>query len=351
MSASRLREEIREQPAALRRFIEEESANIRAVSRAIAGADALYAVIAARGTSDNAALYGRYLLEQFCNLPVSLAAPSVYTLYRSPPRLRRALVVGISQSGAGADVTEVVAEGRKQGALTVAITNYPDSPLAQAAEHVILLRAGEERSVAATKTYTAQLYALAWLSACLRDGAGPGSPLAAALHAVPDQMAQVLALEETIAARAERYRYAHRLAVVGRGFNYSTAFEIALKLKELTYLLAEPYSSADFRHGPIAVVEPGFPILLVAPSGATLPDLEALHDDLAQRKAELLVISDQKELLQRAQVGMALPGGVPEWLSPLLAVVPGQLLAYYLALARDLDPENPRTLTKVTSTR
>lgn len=343
-----LGQEIHDQPDALRRFNEEERERVAAVARRIRERDVRYVVLAARGTSDNAALYARYLLESFCDLPVSLAAPSVYTLYHSPPSLKDALVVGISQSGEGVDVTEVVTAGRRQGALTLALTNFPASPLAEAAEEVILLHAGEEKSVAATKTYTGQLYALAWLAASLR---GIDEATAAALAAVPEQVARVLALEEVVADRAERYRYAEHFVVVGRGYNYATAFEIALKLKELTYIVAEPYSSADFRHGPIAMVDPGFPILVVAPSGATRADLEDLLVDLAERQAELLVVSDEEALLRHARLPLPLEVEVPEWLSPLLCVLPGQLLAYHLALAKDLDPDNPRTLEKVTITR
>lgn len=345
---SLLRQEIHDQPDTLRQFIEEEREQVAAVARKIRQAGVRYVVLAARGTSDNAALYARYLLESFCDLPVSLAAPSVYTLYRSPPDLKDALVIGVSQSGEGEDVIEVVAEGRRQGALTLALTNFAGSPLADEAEEVILLRAGEEKSVAATKTYTAQLYALAWLAAYLR---GLDDATEAALCVVPGQVAQVLALEEVIADRAERYRYADHFVVVGRGYNYATAFEIALKLKELTYIVAEPYSSADFRHGPIAMVEPGFPMMVVAPAGATQADLHTLLVDLAERQAELLVVSDEEALLEQARLPLPLNVAVPEWLSPLLCVLPGQLLAYHLALAKDLDPDNPRTLQKVTITR
>lgn len=350
---SLLQKEINEQPAVLRRFIEEEVENVRAIAERIREAGVHYAVIAARGTSDNAAIYARYLLESFCDLPVSLAAPSIYTLYESPPALEKALVVGISQSGEGADVTAVVEEGRRQGALTLALTNFPASPLAEAAEHTILLRAGEEKSVAATKTYTAQLYAMAWLAAFLKKEEAPpqtGKEWVEALRALPEQVAAVLALQELIAARAERYRYARHLVVVGRGFNYATAFEIALKLKELTYMVAEPYSSADFRHGPIAIVEGGFPVLAVAPTGAALDHVASLIADLESRDAELLIVSDREALLEKARLPLRLPVTVEEWLSPILCVLPGQLLALHLALAKDIDPDNPRTLQKVTST-
>ncbi len=338
-----MQNEIREQPDVLRRFASAEAAHVQDIARALGHAPIDNVVIAARGTSYNAAIYGRYLLENLVGWPVSLAAPSLYTLYRRPPRLRNALVMGISQSGQGADVVEVVGEARKQGATTVAITNTAASPLAEAAEHVILCRAGVEQGMAATKTYTSQLYALAWLGAALTEDASRFD----ALRVLPDQMARVLDLEETVRTGAERYRYAERCVVVGRGFNYATALEIALKLRELTYVGVEPYSAADFRHGSIAVVEPGFPALLIAPSGATVADLQTLAADLRDRHAELLVMSDQPDLLQMARFSLCLPPTIPEWVSPLLYVVPGQLLACYLALAKGQDPDHPRTLRKV----
>jgi len=342
-----LQREIREQPEALGRFLQEEAAHVQAIAQALAQMPITHVVIAARGTSDNAATYGRYLLESFVGWPVSLAAPSLYTLYKRPPRLKDALVIGISQSGQAADVLEVLTEGRRQGAVTLAVTNTAGSPLAQAADHSILLHAGPEQSVAATKTYTAELYALAWLVASLSGVAAHF----AALQALPDQVQQVLSLEETVRTRAERYRYAERLIVVGRGYNYATAFEIALKLKELTYMVVEPYSSADFRHGPIALVEPGFPVLLVAPTGVPLDDLRDLAGELRERQAELLVISDCQDLLAMAQLPLPLPAQVPEWVSPIVCTVPGQLLTAYIVLARGWSPDHPRALHKVTVTR
>lgn len=342
-----LRQEIAEQPAVLARFASREVPRVEAIARTLRDSDITHVVIAARGTSDNAATYGRYLLESFLGWPVSLAAPSLYTLYRRPPRLTQALVVGISQSGAAADVTEVVAEGRRQGATTLAITNVPDSPLAKAAQHVICCQAGPERSIAATKTYTSQLYALGWLVATVRDDAS----LRKALLALPERMAEAVEAAETCAPQVDAYAAMERCAVVGRGYNYATAFEVALKLKELTYITAEPYSSADFRHGPIAMVDEGFPVLLVAPTGMVLPDLQDLALGLRARRALLVVFSDDTAMLELADLGLALPGGVPEWLTPVVAVVPGQVFARCLALAKGLDPDRPRGLRKVTVTR
>jgi len=304
-------------------------------------------VIAARGSSDNAARYGQYLFGAINRLPVALATPSLFTLYNTPPRLKEALVLGISQSGQSPDIVSVLAEGRRQGALTVALTNDPNSPLASVAEQVIRLNADQEQSLAATKTYTASLLALAMLSASLAED----EERFQAIEALPDAVARVLAAAPAVIRAAERYRFMEACVVIGRGYNYATAFEIALKLKELTYVLAEPYSSADFRHGPVALVEHGFPVFAIVPEGRVMAEGLALLRQLREREAELVVISDQAEVLALAQTPLPLPAGVPEWLSPIVAVVPGQLFALALTQAKGFDPDHPRGLRKVTLTR
>jgi glucosamine--fructose-6-phosphate aminotransferase (isomerizing) len=227
---------------------------------------------------------------------------------------------------------------------TLAITNEPDSPLGRAADDIIALHAGTERSVAATKTYTAQLLALALLATALASDAERQK----AIEVLPAAVEKTLALADAIRVTAERYRYMNDCVVIGRGYNYATAFEIALKLKELTYVLAEPYSPADFVHGPIAIVENGFPVLIVAPSGQVFDDVCRLARDLRERGAELIVISERAEALDLAQTPLRLPFPVDEWLSPVTSVVPGQLLAYSLTLAKGYDPDHPRGLRKVT---
>ena len=347
VEASHLYREIHEQPEVLARLLEAERPEADALAAEIRRRGIGLVVIAARGSSDNTARYANYLLGAANGLVVALATPSLFTLYRQPPRLQEALVLGISQSGKSPDIVAVVAEGRRQGALTVAITNTPDSNLGLAAEHVLALHCGPERSVAATKTYTAELAAIALLSCALE---GMGGRLEA-LHQVPEQVAQALALPNQVARAAERCRFMPSCVVIGRGYNYATAFELALKLKELTYTLAEPYSSADFVHGPLALVEHGFPAIVVAPSGVVLPEVLSFMSALRDREAELLVISDDPAALALAHLPLPLPAGVPEWLSPLTAIVPGQLFALHLAAARHLDPDHPRGLRKVTETR
>jgi glucosamine--fructose-6-phosphate aminotransferase (isomerizing) len=347
IEASYLYREIHEQPAVLARLLESEHPSAEALAAEIQRRGIGLVVIAARGSSDNAARYASYLLGAANGLVVALATPSLFTLYRQPPRLQEALVLGISQSGKSPDIVAVVAEGRRQGALTAAITSMPDSDLGLAAEHVLTLHAGSERSLAATKTYTAELATIALLSCALEDTGGRLE----ALRQVPEQVAQTLALPDQTARAAERCRFMASCVAIGRGYNYATAFELALKLKELTYTSVEPYSSADFLHGPLALVEQGFPAIVVAPSGAALPEILDFMSTLRAREAELLVISDDPQALALAHLPLPLPAGVPEWLSPLTAIVPGQLLALRLAAARHFDPDHPRGLRKVTETR
>jgi glucosamine--fructose-6-phosphate aminotransferase (isomerizing) len=343
---SQVEKEIREQPEALARLLKEGRAAADAIAARVRAFSPRFVVIAARGSSDNAARYAQYLFGAHNRLAVCLATPSLFTFYDAAPSLAGALVIGVSQSGQSPDIVSVVESGRKQGALTLAITNRPGSPLAVAAEHTLPLLAGEERAVAATKTYTAQLGALALLSAALEGG----EERQAELSRVPALVEQAIALNAGVADQVARYRYAEHFAVVGRGFNYSTAFEVALKMKETSYLVAEPYSPADLLHGPMAMIDRGFPVLLVAPSGRVLSDVAQLAGQLEQRSAELVAISDDASVLGRARVALPLPGGVPEWASPLVAVVPGQMFAVALARTRGLDPDRPRGLQKVTET-
>ena len=346
LEESDLYREIHEQPDVTARLLRRERQNAGALAAEMQRRGIEGVVIAARGTSDNAARYAQYLLGGANGLVVGLATPSLFTIYRSPPRLGNLLVLGISQSGKSPDIVSVVAEGRRQGALTAAITDFPESDLGRSADFVIDLSAGEEKSVAATKTYTAELAAIALLSVTLSDDAGRRGML----ERIPDQVAQALDVENQIAQVAERYRYMQSCVVIGRGYNYATAFELSLKLKELTYTVVEPYSSADFMHGPLAMVASGFPVIAIAPSGQMLPDMMGFMDTVKQRQAELLVISDDQSALQMARVPLRLPPGVPEWLSPLTSIVPGQLFAMYLANARDYDVDRPRGLHKVTET-
>ena len=342
-----LRDEILSQPEVAARFLAEAPDVIGPLAERLRTVDLEHVVIAARGTSDHAAIYAQYVLGIRHRLSVGLGTPSVVSLYGARPRLDRSLVIGISQSGASPDVVGVVAAGRAQGAPTVAITNDPSSPLAAAAETTIDLRAGPERAIAATKTYTTELLAVAALSVALsRDPVDAG-----ALAAVPDAMASVSGLEPEIIAMAADQAACDRLLVLARGYEYATAREWALKLKELATVFADPYSAADFEHGPLALLEPGVPTLAVVRAGPPRDELvrvlRRLHGDL---DADLGVASDDAEALALARWPLRLPSGTPEWLGPIVSIIVGQLHALHLTRARGLDPEVPRNLSKVTRT-
>ena len=346
LSKTYIYSEIHQQPDVLRRLLETEQDHIQQLAALVKERDLHHIVIAARGTSDNAGRYAQYLLGAQNQILVTLATPSLYSIYHQPPVFGSALVLGISQSGTSPDIVSVLEEARRQGNPTAAITNATQSNLAQVADVVVNVQAGPEQAVAATKSYTAELMAVAMLSVALADK----PEYAAALHQVPDAVAAATECESHIASLAARYRYMRHCVVLGRGYNYATAFEIALKMKELTYTLADPYSSADFLHGPLALIEPGFPAIVVAPSGDMLPKMRELIEALQALQAEIVVISDEEETLQMADIQLRLPHAVPEWLSPITAVIPGQLLAMHLTDVKKLDPDHPRGLLKVTET-
>jgi glucosamine--fructose-6-phosphate aminotransferase (isomerizing) len=342
-----LKSEILDQPSVLSRLLRESMGEARRIGGELGRRDFDFALLAARGSSDNAGLYAKYLWGLHNHLPVALAAPSMFSLYRSPPALKRALVVGISQSGQSPDIVGVVQEGRRQGAPTLAVTDDPGSPLAEAADFVLFTDTGTEKSIAATKTYTAQLVAIAMISIGLQ-----GSPeRLEELNRVPALLTEVLGTDELIAKAAAQFREMQRCVVLGRGYDYATAHEWSLKLKELTYVVAAPYSSADFLHGPVAILEKGFPVLAVAPLGHTYQDMLRLLEDLVDaRGVRLLVVSNADEALGLAEAPLRIPLDLPQWISPIVTAVPAQLFSYHLARAKGLDVEHPRGLQKVTRT-
>jgi glucosamine--fructose-6-phosphate aminotransferase (isomerizing) len=348
-------EEIRQQPSALERTFRSELKGIEKLRAIFAKNRPKFIILAARGTSDNAAQFGRYLLEIATGIPVSLAAPSIFTLYGARVDYKDALVVAISQSGESTDTNLVLERARECGAFTVGVTNEASSTLAKIAEHVILVRAGREKSVAATKTYTGQLLAMYMLAYAL------GAPVSLdELRAMPEAVAGALTLESEIREKAGRYRFMENAVVVGRGLNYANAFECALKLMETCYVVAERFSSADFLHGPIAMVERSFPVFLFAPAGVTWPSIHEMIDRVHGLGAETLVITDQSNKEAVALKGtrsIVLPGSlhrkdaVPEELyTPLPYIVPAQILAACLAEEKGLNPDQPRALSKVTRT-
>jgi len=340
-------DEIRQQPDAIARMVETQLSNVESAAKEIAQRDISLIVMAARGTSDHAAIYGKYLLEIENGYPVALADPSVFTLYGAELRMGRALVIGISQSGQAADVAEYLERSRKYGALTLDITNEPGSALTQVAHHTIFCDAGRELGVAATKTYTSTLAALYLLSAVLK---GDRSRRDALLRCT-DAMRAALSIEEQVAERAERYRYMQEGHVISRGLNLCTALETALKMAETSYVALKAYSAADFLHGPIAAVDEGEACFLIAPPGKAYQTMLDMARRLRDMNAETVVLSSEDDILSVGTTPLRLDVTVDEELSPLVYIVPGQLLAFHLAVTRGHDPDRPRGLSKVTITR
>jgi glutamine---fructose-6-phosphate transaminase (isomerizing) len=349
-SNSKMLEETRWQPASLEWTLTQSLTGVTRLRRQFESSRPRLIVLAARGTSDNAAQFGRYLIEITTRIPVSLAAPSVLTLYQTGINLGDVMVVGISQSGESTDTNAVVEDARRRGSFTIGITNQARSTLARTADWTLLIRAGPETSVAATKTYTGQMLALYLLAYALGGAVGLDE-----LRGIPEWVDRVLRLERRIAALAERYRFMGRMVTVGRGLNYANALEFGLKLMETCYVLAEGFSAADLMHGPIAMLERSFPVFVFAPSGATWPSIHGVVDRLEKLKADTLLITDasNREARKRERV-LDLPAGprngVADLYTPIPYIVPAQLLAAHLAAVKGLDPDRPRTLKKITRT-
>jgi glucosamine--fructose-6-phosphate aminotransferase (isomerizing) len=351
-----MRAEIAETPAVVARLLEDGAADIADAATAIRAADPAWVTLVARGTSDHAALYLRYLIETELAIPAGLAAPSVTTVYGARLRWRGGLVIAVSQSGRSPDLVAVIEGAREDGATTVAIVNDPRSPLAVVAAHVIDCRAGEERAVAATKSYVAELAAGAALIAALR----PAGNIAAALPGMPDLLAASLEASEVVvrddAEIVEEFAGSERSIVISRGYDYATALETALKLKETGRLFAEGYSSADFSHGPKVLSGAGVPVLAIRPADAMG---EAVDEGIASARraggrpwivrASVAGASDPPGI--RRTIALPLPADLPAGLAPLATILPGQLLAEAVARRRGYDPDAPPGLDKVTLTR
>ncbi len=352
-----MRDEIKQQPAAIERTLKAEWRKVQRLKRHLEAHRPRLVVLAARGTSDNAAQFGRYLIEITTGIPVSLAAPSVFTLYGSRLDLRDTLVVAISQSGESTDTNLVLERAKEAGAHTIGITNEPDSTLAKLAADAFLVRAGKEKSVAATKTYTGQIFLFYLLAHAL------GAPIRLEdLQMLPEWAAAALELETELRARAERYCFMKHAVCIGRGLNYSNSFEFALKLMETCYVIAERFSSADLLHGPIAMLDASFPAFVFAPPGVTWKSSREMLEKLQSLKAETLLITDRSNKEAQSLPGLeksavVIPAklgrknAVPEEIfTPIPYIIPGQLFAASLAEVKGLDADRPRTLSKVTRT-
>ncbi len=338
-------QEIAEQPAALARTIEAERQKISRLGTFLNARGIELIVLVARGSSDNAALFGRYLLEITTGIPVSLSAPSVHTLYRARLNLKRALVIGVSQSGEGEDINQVLENARRGGAYTIGITNEANSPMVAFVDETLLMHGGRERAVAATKTFTGQMMLFYMLAAALADGPQPWS-----CDAIPEFANRALEQQPAILELVQRYVFMENCVVVGRGLAYANAYELALKLMETCYVVAERFSSADFLHGPVAMVERHFPVILFAPPGVMLAGVKALIGRLRELRADTLVLTSDLEAAADCSRSIIMPKEIDEFVAPIPYIIPGQLFAALLADAKGLNPDQPRSLSKVTRT-
>ncbi len=336
-------QEIAEQPVVLERTIQAERAKYAALRRTLESREIDLIVLVARGSSDNASFFGRYLLEITTGIPVSLSAPSVFTLYGATLNLKRALVIGVSQSGEGTDINEVLEKAKASGALTLAITNESGSSMAQIADETLLIHAGREKSVAATKTYSGQMLHFYMLAAAL--GASEID-----YERIPHFAAQALQLTSEVEELVRRYVFMENCVVVGRGLNYGNSYELALKLMETCYVVAERFSSADFFHGPLAIVERRFPVILFGPSGVTRASNVDLLNRLRELHADSLAITNDPEIAKLSSRSLLMPSEIDEFLSPIPFIIPAQLFAAMLAREKGLDADAPRSLSKVTKT-
>lgn len=339
--------EMAEQPEVLRRILDQGVPDIAETARQVAAKKPRFVLLSARGTSDHAALYAKYLLEIRLGLPCGLASMSTTTAYDATPDLRDVLMITVSQSGGSPDLVSSTRAARKAGAVTLAVTNNPDSPLAAVSEFHIDIMAGPERALPATKTYTASLLALYLFVEGLRGSAAAEREAAV----LPELAAQLLARQSEVKQLAGRYRFAERMVITSRGFGYPTAKEAALKLMETSYIPALAYSGADLLHGPLAMVDNISPVIAVVTDGRGGEALQPVLDRLRGRGADLVVIGPRAQV-EQASAGFALPAeSVPEELQPILEIIPLQLLAYEVTIARGQDPDAPRALAKVTETR
>lgn len=336
-------QEITEQPVVLERTIQAERAKIEKLGDFLKKREIDLIVLVARGSSDNASLFGRYLLEITTEIPVSLSAPSVFTLYNAKLNLKRALVIGVSQSGEGVDINQVLESAKKSGAFTIGITNEAESSMAKIADEILLIHAGREKSVAATKTYTGQMLHFYMLASVL-------AKKKIEYEKIPHYAAQVLQLRSEVQELVERYVFMENCVVVGRGLNYGNSYELALKLMETCYVVAERFSSADFFHGPLAIIERRFPVILFAPKGVTVQSNIDLLERLQELNADSLAITNDNEIGNLSSRRLKMPEEIDEFLSPIPFIIPAQLFAALLAKEKGLDADAPRSLSKVTKT-
>lgn len=339
--------EILQQPDILKKTIETNGKVIEALISKLNSSEITSVIIAARGTSDHAAVYAKYAIETLVEIPVSLAAPSVFTMYNSKVNMKNCLVIGISQSGKAADAIEVVKTAREQGAVTMSVTNFVDSPLAAASEFHLFCDTGVEQSVAATKTFTSTAFLLINFIAKWAKN----EEVLAELSNVPAAISTVFNQAENVKEVVKRYRFMKECFVLARGINYSIALESALKIQETTYVRAKAFATSDFHHGPFAMIERDMPVIVYAPKGPSSKDVLEMINKLKDSQADILIISNDKDLLGMGDCSIEIPQKLSDFVSPLINVVVAQMFACNLSLIKGLNPDSPRGLNKVTITR
>ena len=339
--------EIMEQPVALQQCYEKNRVLLDEVVAAISSRQIDNVVIAARGTSDHAAVYGKYVIEMLKGLPVSLAASSVFTMYGKSLQYEHSLVIGISQSGRAADVLEVLKGANAKGAITIGITNFSDSPIAQESKYHLNCEAGLEQSVAATKTFSAQMFLLGMLASLWAKDEEAQKELIT----VPGRLKEALEYAGDIDACVTRFRFMQECFILARGVNYAVSMEAALKIMETTYVRAKAFATSDFQHGPIAMIDPDIPVIVFAPKGPSFPDVVDMIKRLGSESIETLVVSNDKDVRALGTCGIRIPATDNDIVSPFFNVVIAQMFSCKLALLKGMDPDKPRRLSKVTITK
>lgn len=339
--------EINSQPVVLEKILDKNHNKIKKLCNEIKERGIEFVYIAARGTSDHAAVYAKYIMEIYTGIPVAFAAPSVITVYGGKPKLKNALVIGISQSGKAEDVHEVMMHAKEQGALTVAVTNYENSPIAKEGDYHLSCWADEEISVAATKTFTAQMMAMAMITAELSENKN----IYEQLKGVPDKIEEYLknyGIEDRI---IKKHKEMDECFVLSRGMNYSIALEGALKIQETCYVRAKAYAMSDFYHGPLALLDKKIPVIVIAPEGKTSPDTVEMMKILDNYGIITMAITNNPKVSDMADETIAIPKGLSDFISPFITAAAVQLFACKLSLEKGLNPDSPRNIKKVTITK
>lgn len=336
--------EIRETPKVIKNLFESEKNNIEKIAERIKKYDPSFAILSGRGSSDNACIYGQYILEFIARIPASLATGSIYTLYKNPPDILRSLVIGLSQSGETDDVCAIFDYAEKVKAISVGITNTKESRLYRLAkENRIYMSAGKEESVCATKSFSASIMALLMLAFSIKNEGID-------LDKIIGPMGEVLSREESIREIAKQYIFSSNIVVLGTGFSYPIALETALKLRESCYMNAIGISSVDFLHGSIAILTPTTPVIMFIPNDETLGVNLSIMSEVKKTGAHLLVISDNEKALKKGDIGFRIRKNI-SYLYPFSEVIFSQIFAYYLSVLRGVNPDNPRFLRKVTKVK